>query len=109
MTIPYRPLGLIKEMIEAVGLEVTYVFEELVFIEHNAFLLQMGEEGKNVAVRFNTESKPEARPEMLSRLQRASSPLGLDVAAGGLFSIHQEDGEETFQLKFIPSASQASA
>lgn len=101
MTIPYRPLGIIKEMIETIGLETTYVYEDLVFIEHNAFLLQMGEKGKDVSVLFNTDSNPEARPEMLARLQRASAPLGLEISEGDLFSINQQEGEESIQLEII--------
>lgn len=101
MTIPFRPLGIIKDMIETIGLEITYVYEDLVFIEHNAFLLQMGKEGQDVAVLFNTETNPQARPEILSRLQRAGSDLALNIFEEGMFKIEQNEEDENFQLEFI--------
>ncbi len=101
MPVPFRPLGLIKEMIEVSGLEVTYVYDDLVFIEHNAFLLQMGESGEDVAVWFNVESTQSSRPELLKRLQRAGTPLGLNMREGGNFRMQQEEGEENLQLEFL--------
>lgn len=47
MPLPYRPLGYIREVVNQLGLEVTYIYEDLVYIEHNAFLLQMGDRGKS--------------------------------------------------------------
>jgi hypothetical protein len=96
MKVPYRPLGLIKEMIDTIGLEVTYVYEDLVFIQHNAFLVQMGEKGEDIGVRFNTESNPQARSELINRLSRAASPLNLIVTEQGLFQLSHEEGEENF-------------
>ena len=104
MSIPYRPLGLLKELIESVGLDITYVHEDLAFIEHNAFLLQMGDEGKDVAIVFNTESNETARPEILERLTKAGTPLGFNIFAKGLFSMSQKEGDESFQLEFLESA-----
>lgn len=101
MTVPYRPLGLIKEMIETIGLEVTYVYDDLVFIQHNAFLLQMGKEGENVTVRFNVDSNPQARSELTARLQRAGTPLSLNIAEQGLFRLNESPEEENIQIEFI--------
>lgn len=42
MGVPYRPLGLVKEALEQIGIEVSYAYEDLVFIQHNHFLLQFG-------------------------------------------------------------------
>ena len=68
MTIPYRPLAIVREIINAMGLEVTYAYEDLVHVEHNAFLLQMGESGEIVNLYFNTESLAEERDKITDRL-----------------------------------------
>ena len=39
MSVPHRPLGLVKEMLTAMGLESTYVYEDLVFVSHNSPLI----------------------------------------------------------------------
>lgn len=99
--VPYRPLGLIKELVEAMNLEVTYMYEDLVFVEHNAFLLQMGEKGEDLFIWFNTESAPEERPEILYKLTGLAAELSLVAAVKGLFSMQQNDETESFQLEFI--------
>lgn len=102
MTIPLRPLGVIKTLVEAVGLDVSYVYDDLVFIEHNAFLLQMSEEhGEDLGVWFNEDSTPGDRPLIFSRLQAESNKLSLQVHEKGIYSLQGDDSEESFQLKFI--------
>lgn len=101
MTIPLRPLGLIKTMVEAIGLDVSYVYDDLVFIEKNAFLLQMSEErGDDLWVWFNTDSTPDDRPLILSRLQSEGAKLSLQLQEKGTYSMQGFDGEESFQLQF---------
>jgi hypothetical protein len=102
MTVPLRPLGLAKDLIEAVGLDVTYVYDDLIFIEHNAFLLQMEEKGENIGLWFNTESTPSNRPEITTQLKAAGKTLSLNVSLKGTFSITRQDDNdnETFQILF---------
>lgn len=38
-----KPLGRVKDIVEAAGMTISYVYEDLVFIDHNAFLLQFTE------------------------------------------------------------------
>ncbi len=100
MTVPLRPLGLAKDLIEAVGLDVTYVYDDLIFIEHNAFLLQMEEQGENIGVWFNTESTSADRPEITTKLKAAGKELSLKVSDKGTFSIARQGDDETFQIVF---------
>jgi|GEM_PF-125920 len=100
-TVPYRPLGLIKELLESVNLELTYMYEDLIFVEHNAFLLQMGEKGEDLFIWFNSESTAEARPEILNRLERMATQLSLKLIARGIYTMHQNDVSESLQLEFI--------
>lgn len=101
MPIPLRPLGLIKTMLETIGLDVSYVYDDLVFIEKNAFLLQMSEErGEELMVWFNTDSTPAERPGIFSRLQAEGRKLSLQLQEQGTFTMTGCDGEESFQLQF---------
>lgn len=104
MTIPLRPFGIIKNLIEAVGLDVSYAYDDLVFIDHNAFLLQMGEDkGEDLGVWFNEESNPADRPVVLSQLQAEGAKLLLDVYEKGTYSLTTPDGGEEMQLAFRAS------
>lgn len=37
---PERKLGVVKDIVEAAGMGIAHVYEDLVFLNHNAFLLQ---------------------------------------------------------------------
>lgn len=100
--IPYRPLGLIKEMMERINLEITYVYEDLLFIEHNAFILQMGEQGEKIHVWFNTESEETARPGIITSLSEAAAPLSLIIDPAGLFELNQGP-DDNMELQFLPA------
>ncbi|KAB2888979.1 MAG: hypothetical protein F9K32_14470 [Desulfobulbaceae bacterium] len=101
MDIPYRPLGLLRELIESMGLQITHVFEDLIFIEHNAFLLQMGEEGADVRLWFNSESLPAERPAIAATLAKAGADCGLRVERRGTFRLEQQVGAEQLCLELL--------
>jgi hypothetical protein len=100
-TVPYRPLGLVKEVVDTMGLQITHTYEDLVFIEHNAFLLQMGERSEDVYLYFNIESAVEMREEITGHLSRAGRPLNLKIRRHGIFRMTQEDDGENIQLEFL--------
>ena len=101
MDIPYRPLGLLRELIESIGLQITHVFDDLLFIEHNAFLLQMGKEGADVRLWFNSESLPAERPAIAATLTAAGTECGLRIDRRGTFRLAQEEGAEQLRLELL--------
>ena len=99
--IPLRPLGLVKNLIESLGLDITYLFDDLIFIEHNAFLLQMGtDRGEEIAVWFNEESTPSDRPEMLLRLQEEGKTCGLLIQEKGTYSLSDNHNGDGVDIRF---------
>lgn len=98
--IPHKPLGLIKTLIETCGLDVSYVYDDLVFINHNAYLLQMGEQGEDIGIWFNSESNLADRPVMLKQLVEAGVKMSLNIFEKGTYSLKSEDNEESFRLEF---------
>jgi hypothetical protein len=101
MDIPYRPLGLLRELIESIGLQITHVFDDLLFIEHNAFLLQMGKEGADVRLWFNSESLPAERSGIAATLMRVGMECGLRVDRRGTFRMTQQEGDQEFRLELL--------
>ena len=101
MDIPYRPLGLLRELVEVMGLQITHVFEDLLFIEHNAFLLQMGEEGADVRLWFNSQSLPAERPAIAAPLTAAGMERGLRIDRRGTFRLTPEEVAEQLQLELF--------
>lgn len=100
MSIPYRPLGHIREVITAMGLEVTHAFDDLVFIEHNAFLLQMEEEGEKVSLYFNTDSDVNVRHDIATKLAEFGATQQLFITRKGTYTVIEGADEDSFQLAF---------
>ncbi|WP_153306646.1 hypothetical protein [Desulfogranum japonicum] len=100
-TVPYRPLGIIVSMLENSGFQMTHCYDDLVFIEHNAFLLQMGGKGRNVQVWFNTESEPDKRESIFDTLHQQGKQCGLKLVHQGEYALVPNEEEETLQLQFM--------
>lgn len=67
-TVPFRPLGILKMVLENIGFEANHCYEDLVFIKHNAFLLRMEEKGEDISLLFNSESNTTKRGEIAELL-----------------------------------------
>ncbi|WP_419662020.1 hypothetical protein Dvar_24630 [Desulfosarcina variabilis str. Montpellier] len=101
MTVPFRPLGYIRELVNAIGLDITHAYEDLVYIEHNAFLLQMGDSGEIVNLYFNTESVEEERDKIADRLSAEGQARQLTIIRKGLFSMRQKSDGEHIEIQFF--------
>lgn len=104
MTVPYRPLGHIREVVGALGLAVTYTFEDLVYVEHNAFLLRMGEPPEMVYLYFNTASNPQEREEITRKLQSAGHGCLIEIQRSGTYTMTPRPDEEQIEIAFHEGA-----
>lgn len=96
-----KPLGLIMNMIEAMGLEVTYAYDDLVFVAHNAFVLQMADDPKLVHLYFNQTSLPEHHDALTEKLSSHAKTNGLTINRAGLFTTEQQPDSEEFTINFL--------
>ncbi len=100
--IPYRPLGIIVDLVKNLGFEVTHFHDDLIFIEHNAFLIQMGEQGKDVFVWFNIDCQQQKIGEIMERLNQQASSHNLVLEKKGSYELIANEDDETIQIEFIP-------
>ena len=99
--VPYRPLGLIKELLEAQQFTITHCYEDLVFVEHNPFLLQMGDRGEEVFLIFNTDCKAESRELITHQLQTGGRAAGLSISTKGTYTMSPNEADNTIDITFI--------
>jgi len=99
---PLRPLGDVMTLIETLGHEVTYAYEDLVFINHNDFLLQFDDAQPNTLdLFFNTEcSTAEADAVAESMIPEAASK-GLTIRRKGTYTMTEAEGDN-LQITFNP-------
>ena len=98
---PLKPLGIIKEMLNGIGFEVTYAYDDLIFIEHNAFLLQMGKSGEDVRLYFNTDSTMDKRVDITNLLKECGRQYRFLVDRKGTYTVVQNEHHEDFQIQFF--------
>ncbi len=102
---PIYPLGTIMEVVESVSagptpMKVSYAYEDLVFMEHNAFLLQFTTDGDEVILHKNISAEMDEIEEPIAALKTAAAEKGIAMSEGSLYSLEQSDGEKV-TIKFI--------
>jgi len=100
VTPTYRPLGLIKNMLDQLGLELTHCYEDLVFVQHSAFLLRMETRGQDVSLFFNTEADPAQQEEIRQTLISAGKTQNLIISERGTFSLTANEDDQSLDLTF---------
>ena len=99
--IPFRPLGIVKSLIESLGFQVTHCYEDLIFIEHNAFLLRMEEKGENVSLLFNTDSDIDKRKEIAELFNTEGEAHNLIISCAGTYRMTSNETDGTLNLEFL--------
>lgn len=94
MDVPYRPLGLVKEALEQIGIEISYAYEDLVFIQHNHFLLQFGKTGAILFYYANEETAAAAAQHFYREVQGALGVKGMTLVDRGRYRLTAGAGEE---------------
>ena len=86
----------------ATGLEVTHAYQDLVFVEHSAFLIQFDPSDlKRTICHFGEECPEEDRAKLLPRLQKAFKDEGLVCDQGSTFRLEQVEGKEEIRVLFL--------
>ena len=99
--IPFRPLGIIKTVVESLGYEVTHCYEDLLFFEHNAFLLRMEEKGEEVSIFFNQESEADKRAGIADAFMHAGNQYHLTITRMGTYKLTANAADNTLSLEFM--------
>jgi hypothetical protein len=97
----YRPLGLVREMLASMGLELTYAYDDLVFVSHNAFLLQFDDAGETVGLRVNSDCPAGEVDGLVASAVRAGAGVGLAVVMRGRYETTSNGRDDSFSLRFI--------
>ncbi|MBP1626824.1 MAG: hypothetical protein H6Q00_1299 [Holophagaceae bacterium] len=95
-------LGRVQNAVKAAtGLEVTHAYQDLVFVEHSAFMIQFdADDLKRFLCHFNEECPPADRAKLLTHLQAAAEKEGLTCAEGKVFRLEQVPDKEEIQILF---------
>lgn len=102
MKIEPRSLPIAEEIIKATGLQMTYPYDDLVFVEHNAFILRFNEKDpEQFFVHFNRDCFESNKNDLLRVMERRANDLGAVLVNDKLYSLDQKEGTEEMELKFL--------
>ena len=99
--VTYRSLTEIKELIEDLGFAISYPYDDLVFIDSNAFLVQFDDSKKfSYFIHFNSELKKGASEDLKKQLIESPKAKKLNLVFKGTYTIKQSEAEEQIDLVF---------
>ena len=99
--VPYRPLGLVKNLTENLGFVISHSYEDLIFIEHNAFLLRMEEVGEKVSIIFNDESDKDKRAGIAEAFRLEGIKHRLELSEQGTYKMKANETEDSIDIVFL--------
>ena len=94
-----KPLGIVKEIVETAGMSISYAYDDLVFIAHNAYLLQFTDKNSELMIHVNSEADESAIQEDITRLKAEASARNIVFKDGSRYTLSQE-GNENIRLEF---------
>ncbi|MEI8103231.1 MAG: hypothetical protein WCG61_06865 [Chlorobium sp.] len=100
MTTSFRPLGTIVQLLEELGHEVTYAYDDLVFVNDNDFLLQFDNAGPALSLFFN-QSCPKQNAEQIEQsIIPAGDRMGISIVKKGHYTVVAQT-DENLRIEFF--------
>lgn len=95
MTKPLPPVGKVMNWLEASGFTVSYLYDDLIFIESNAFLISFDQSNPpGIVIHINTECKAKQAVALLETLVNEAKKHEIEPVTGGGFTLSQKNEEE---------------
>lgn len=94
-----RPLGKITALLADRGLEVTYAYDDLVFIQHSAFILQFTDDPAQLKLFINTECDSEEADRVASNIVLEFDKADFNVTPVGRFFLTPNE-DQTLNVEF---------
>ena len=94
-----KPLGMVKNIVEAAGMGISYAYDDLVFLEHNSFLLQFTDNDREVTVHVNSEADEAMVHGDIERLQEVACNHAMQFSRGTHYTLISE-GEDAIRIEF---------
>ncbi len=94
-----KPLGTVKTIVEAAGMGISYVYDDLVFLEHNSFLLQFTDNDREVMIHVNSEAEEATVQSDIERLQQVALDHTMRFTRGTHYTL-VPDEKDTIRIEF---------
>ena len=97
-----RPLGIAEEIVQATGLNITYTYDDLIFVEHNVFIIQFDDANpKNLKLFFNVDCQAGTAGKLTDQLASSAKDKQFTMTPSGKFEMSQKEGSEEIDIQFL--------
>jgi hypothetical protein len=99
--VPLRPLNKVTELAAACGLEVTYAYDDLVFLAHSEVLIQFPKTANApLMLHVHNQVRSKDADKIVSEFTHAASEMQLALAIGTTFSMREMAETQEMQVVF---------
>ena len=95
-----KQLGVVKDIVESAGMGISYAYDDLVFINHNALLLQFMDKKSELVIHVNSEADESAIQGDIIKLKAEATAKKIPLKDGSKYTLSQGD-DENIRLEFI--------
>lgn len=101
MNTELKPYAKVNDIIEAVELHITYEYDDLVFVEHNPFIIRFDlDEPSRIYLHFNVDCEPEAVESLSAALIANAKQRGLDLFVDKKYTMVPKEENDELELHF---------
>lgn len=99
----FRELEKVRLIIDkATGLEITWAYDDLVFAEHNTFIIRFdADDLQKIHCYFNVDCQVEKAEQFFYALVKTAPEFGMTLLHGGSYELSEGSGEQEVQIKFL--------
>ncbi len=95
MNLTKRNLPNASEIIEATGLTVTYLFDDLIFVEQNPFLLRFNDKNPSqIFIHFNQDCYKKDKTRLHKLMEAKACEFGMEAILCSAYTMVQKDNDE---------------
>lgn len=88
-------------ILNGTGLEITWAYDDIVFVEHSAYLVKFNDDNtRELLIYFSTDCEPMDQRYILSQLKIAADNEEMTIRHAGSFTFLDHDGQDEIQIRF---------
>ena len=101
-TIKIRPLGEARQIVESIGHEITYFYDDLVFADNNMYILRFDDDDqKQLFLHLNKDCEEPTAGQVEVALRQASKSVGFKIQKAEKYVIQQKEESEELEISFV--------
>jgi hypothetical protein len=100
--IKFRNIDQIKFIVkDATGLDIMYAYDDLIFPEHGAFLMQFSDDNPNIIFcHFHKKCSKKEQQRIISSLKRSGTINSINIQKGNCYHLSAKN-ETEIEIKFL--------